>query len=628
MSSRTRLGLVMLGGLSALTTPAVLRGDDCNSNASDDACDISCENPGCSDVPGCGQSEDCNTNEVPDECDIGDLFAGTQGGGLPGGGKVFEYEGGSNWTDISPTPGWDVAVVMSLTMYEGKLHAGTSTGYGKGGGSGGTGQVWRYEGERNWTPLGQLDRSVAVVLVLGNDLYAATNAMKLYRYDPPNWTLVGSNPIPRDGGSYSGTGFRSGVVTSVLCGTPEIILGELDHDGFFRYTPADGLRYLDDWPGSCIWDFAEYDSAYDDGRLYGGAWYGNGGPVYQSALPSTCSPAELAFNSIRQTAVNNWSLEAFNGLLYVGGGGPMNPPDGPDPAGAKLWTFDGLNWSGPVFTRPTSINHEGVSALAVYRGALYVGLGLPEGYFSGDGRAEVWRTADGINFELVPPSDEFGTGIFGGGVQCLVAVPGVSSDCNNNGIPDECEADADQDGIIDDCDNCPAVGNPDQADCDGDGEGDACEGDDLDDDGVPDEQDNCECHYNPDQADSDCDGVGDACDPTPRSLFDFDDDCDVDQDDFGAMQACFTGGPSLEYVFCPGGGQPCSPEFYSCLAKDINGDGAVAGSHVDAGSWPTTYPERFSDYELFERCASGPDVRADASCGDCDAVGLEEYQSG
>ena len=32
---------------------------------------------------------------------------------------------------------------------------------------------------------------------------------------------------------------------------------------------------------------------------------------------------------------------------------------------------------------------------------------------------------------------------------------GTSEDCNGNGVPDECEADTDGDGTIDDCDNCP-----------------------------------------------------------------------------------------------------------------------------------------------------------------------------
>ena len=57
--------------------------------------------------------------------------------------------------------------------------------------------------------------------------------------------------------------------------------------------------------------------------------------------------------------------------------------------------------------------------------------------------------------------------------------------------------DADQDGVLDCHDNCPALANPGQADFDQDGVGDAC--------------DNCPWTFNPDQADADGDGIGDAC---------------------------------------------------------------------------------------------------------------------
>jgi hypothetical protein len=74
---------------------------------------------------------------------------------------------------------------------------------------------------------------------------------------------------------------------------------------------------------------------------------------------------------------------------------------------------------------------------------------------------------------------------------------GTSEDCNANGVPDECETDTDGDGVIDPCDNCPAVANADQSDVDGDGFGDVC--------------DVCPDVFDPEQLDSNGDGIGDAC---------------------------------------------------------------------------------------------------------------------
>ena len=91
----------------------------------------------------------------------------------------------------------------------------------------------------------------------------------------------------------------------------------------------------------------------------------------------------------------------------------------------------------------------------------------------------------------------------------------------------ECESfdpnDLDRDGIKDDEDNCLGLSNPDQADSDGDGFGDACdvfpndntEHEDSDGDGVGDNSDNCLETENTDQTDTDNDGLGDACDECP-----------------------------------------------------------------------------------------------------------------
>ncbi|MDQ3933205.1 MAG: thrombospondin type 3 repeat-containing protein [Actinomycetota bacterium] len=69
--------------------------------------------------------------------------------------------------------------------------------------------------------------------------------------------------------------------------------------------------------------------------------------------------------------------------------------------------------------------------------------------------------------------------------------------------------DPDLDGVSPD--NCPNTSNPDQANADGDGQGDVCDSDD-DNDGAPDASDNCKGTVSTDQTDTDGDGQGNPCD--------------------------------------------------------------------------------------------------------------------
>ncbi|XP_023646247.1 thrombospondin-3a-like [Paramormyrops kingsleyae] len=112
-------------------------------------------------------------------------------------------------------------------------------------------------------------------------------------------------------------------------------------------------------------------------------------------------------------------------------------------------------------------------------------------------------------------------------------------DTDSDGVGDQCDEDADGDGIKnvedncrltpnkdqqnsdtdsfgDACDNCPNVANGDQKDTDGNGEGDMCDND-IDGDGIPNVLDNCPRVPNPMQTDRDSDGVGDACDSCPEA---------------------------------------------------------------------------------------------------------------
>lgn len=100
------------------------------------------------------------------------------------------------------------------------------------------------------------------------------------------------------------------------------------------------------------------------------------------------------------------------------------------------------------------------------------------------------------------------------------------------------DPDSDGDSVADACDNCPSQMNPDQADCDGNGSGDACVSPgDFNGDGRVDLDDfaafvDCEGGLNVEPS-----PALQACTPVCLVAFDFDADGDVDWPDFGAFQA-------------------------------------------------------------------------------------------
>ncbi len=151
--------------------------------------------------------------------------------------------------------------------------------------------------------------------------------------------------------------------------------------------------------------------------------------------------------------------------------------------------------------------------------------------------------------------------------------------------------DTDIDGHADPCDNCPDDFNPDQVDSDQDGVGDACDGCPNTPSGEHADINGCACS----QLDDDGDGIDnclDACPETPPGApvgthgcpltpGDFDNDGDVDQDDFGHMQACL--------------GEDAAG---GCANADLDGS-----SDIDQ-----------TDLAVFRRCMRGANVPVDPNC--------------
>ena len=200
---------------------------------------------------------------------------------------------------------------------------------------------------------------------------------------------------------------------------------------------------------------------------------------------------------------------------------------------------------------------------------------------------------------------------FGLGEVFPASIPGAGMWTYLDDVTYSTNVDGDGDGIVDPCDNCSQTANPDQADSDEDGTGDACQSD-ADGDGIQNDgdnsgtagdnpctggntadcDDNCPTTPNPDQADEDADGVGDACDACPDTnpglpvdaqgcpllvTGDFDRDGDVDQADFGHFQACLSG------------------EFQTQADPDCQDALLDADDDVDQ-----------SDFAIFAACMNGP----------------------
>jgi len=97
-------------------------------------------------------------------------------------------------------------------------------------------------------------------------------------------------------------------------------------------------------------------------------------------------------------------------------------------------------------------------------------------------------------------------------------VPDECEDCNGNGVADACDVDCSTGNCVDHPDGCD-IEDQFSRDCDTNGVPDECDiaGDpnlDVDDDGVMNICDNCPYVYNPDQADANTNGFGDACENT------------------------------------------------------------------------------------------------------------------
>ena len=117
----------------------------------------------------------------------------------------------------------------------------------------------------------------------------------------------------------------------------------------------------------------------------------------------------------------------------------------------------------------------------------------------------------GTNTVTLTVTDTSGNVSTGTAIVTIILDNSVTGNNDLDAIPDNCDPDDDNDGILDVNDNCQFNANQDQLNSDNDLLGDICDPYD-DNDGVNDGFDNCPLLYNPYQDDRDNDGHGDVCD--------------------------------------------------------------------------------------------------------------------
>ncbi len=226
------------------------------------------------------------------------------------------------------------------------------------------------------------------------------------------------------------------------------------------------------------------------------------------------------------TALDAATGDSFGYSVSIAGdaavvGSVADDDDGTNSGSLYLFLRCGTEWEqGAKLTASDAAAQDAFgNAVAIAGNAILVGVKDDDDAGSSSGAVYVFEIDDVDNDGVADNCDN-----------CPLDPNGNQADADEDGVGDVCDlcpldpdsdqADADQDGVGDICDNCPLDPNGNQADADEDGEGDVCDAcTDSDGDGFGDPgysantcaADICPAVFDPLQADEDGDGTGDAC---------------------------------------------------------------------------------------------------------------------
>ncbi|MEO2024350.1 MAG: LamG domain-containing protein [Fuerstiella sp.] len=239
----------------------------------------------------------------------GNLYVGSErysGGGssLPlspnetNGGSVFRYDGGTRWANCGRIA--DVRSVSGLTVFNGKLYAGTGT-TGAWRDTPRTRGMYRYDGDGNWTSCGCPDLRVVHLSVHDGNLFGLSyDAGGFFRYDGgTNWTRLG--PVPQTDQVYA-TAIYEGRLHAGTWPTGSVFR----YGGPQKWTHVGRLGQEKEVMGMAVYN----------GKLYAGTL--PFADVYRYDGDNKWTSTGRLDNTPDVRYRRAWSMAVFDGMLFCG----------------------------------------------------------------------------------------------------------------------------------------------------------------------------------------------------------------------------------------------------------------------------------------------------------------------
>jgi len=290
------------------------------------------------------------------------------------GGKLYRYDGGQNWTQVGPTPTEENTGYRKMVTYNGRLYAGTANS------TNGT-MLFRSDASGdNWEevaggPTGSIalptqNNSNRTMLVHDGYLYVGTEnndtGGELWRYNDGSTAAEGWEKV----GQFS----DDASVAELVVYNDQIYVGTWDFTDSFSFFKMNGTNnFTNLTPAAGPGNLGVMKLIEFNGQLYlGTVNYENGFTLMRTATPDDAS---------------SWETITTNGLG--------------DMSNAYSWSME--VWQGKLM-------------LGTFNSGLYGGMYGP---LPLDGRAELWSSADGLNWELLM-DDGFGS-MYTYGIRDMVA---------------------------------------------------------------------------------------------------------------------------------------------------------------------------------------------------------------